>query len=206
MATPYRGPKPESLRTSVTPGVTGVTGGTGVISETTGRKPRAIVKMPLKGTGVMSETTGRKPRVIMKMPLKGTGVTGVTGLILLSVITLAILAAPLLPLNLMDRGPSLCVFCALGIEGIFKIFGIHSGCPGCGMSRAVWAILHGDVNRAIAYNWRVILAAPILVTLYINLAASLVRRWFRIPSGAKRGTSRSRCSLQAFADNTYYVN
>lgn len=106
-----------------------------------------------------------------------TGVTGVTGLILLAVITLAILAAPLLPLDLMDRGPSLCVFSALGIEGVFKVFGVHGGCPGCGISRAVWAILHGDVNRAIFYSRRVILAAPILAVLYLRLLFKCRNYW-----------------------------
>lgn len=88
--------------------------------------------------------------------------------LLLVAATLAILAAPLLPRDLMDRGPSLCVFYALGIEGVFKVFGVHGGCPGCGMSRAIWAILHGDLNRAVAYNWRVIIVAPILATLYLS--------------------------------------
>jgi hypothetical protein len=99
--------------------------------------------------------------------------------ILLAVMTLAVLAAPLLPLDLMDKGPSLCIFCALGIEGVFKIFGIHGGCPGCGMSRAVWAILHGDLNRALSQNWRVLLVAPILAICYLGFAQKVIQAFLK---------------------------
>lgn len=136
------------------------------------RGPRSEIGV----AGVISKITEVKLQVIMIMPRRGTGVTG---LILLAVVTFAIFAVPLLPLDLMDRGPSLCVFCALGIEGVFKIFGIHGGCPGCGMSRAVWAILHGDVNRAITYNWRVLLVAPILAICYLGFAQKVIQAFLK---------------------------
>jgi hypothetical protein len=109
--------------------------------------------------------------------------------VFLITITLGVLAAPLLPSDMMNNGSSLCVFHALGIERIFEVVRIHGacyglgcyGCPGCGMSRALWAILHGDINRALSFNWRVIIVAPIFAALYFQLAASTIRRWFLRP-------------------------
>ena len=38
-------------------------------------------------------------------------------------------------------------------------------CWGCGMTRAFVAMLHGDIARAIAFNWRVIVAFPLIAFL-----------------------------------------
>jgi hypothetical protein len=40
-------------------------------------------------------------------------------------------------------------------------------CPGCGSSRAAHALLHGDLQGALAYNSLVVCAAPLLLAFSI---------------------------------------
>ena len=42
---------------------------------------------------------------------------------------------------------------------LFQFAGLH--CPGCGATRAVAALLHGDVAQALAYNPLFVLALPL---------------------------------------------
>ncbi|MDB5033714.1 MAG: hypothetical protein JWQ98_955 [Chlorobi bacterium] len=75
----------------------------------------------------------------------------------------------LLPDGFLDGGPAFCPVRLLG----------GSWCPGCGMSRALWSLIHGNLPKAIALNWRVSLVAPLLVMHYIQL----VSRWANTTAG-----------------------
>ncbi|QDS89320.1 hypothetical protein EC9_35190 [Rosistilla ulvae] len=46
---------------------------------------------------------------------------------------------------------------------LHEMTGLH--CPGCGTTRAVWAILHGDVTTAIRMNPLVVLGSPVVLGL-----------------------------------------
>jgi hypothetical protein len=84
-------------------------------------------------------------------------------------VTAGLALAVLLPAAALDGLPSVCLLRAAGI----------SWCPGCGMSRALWHVVHGDISAALGYNWRVALVGPILAFLYLRLGArslSLARR------------------------------
>ncbi len=41
-----------------------------------------------------------------------------------------------------------------------SVTGLH--CPGCGATRCLWALVHGDVRQAAAYNLLFLLALPAL--------------------------------------------
>ncbi len=99
----------------------------------------------------------------LKEVLRGAAREGGTEIILLALVTLAALTIPLLPLDLVSNNHSMCIF--------KMIFG--RPCPGCGMTRAFWALFHGDINSALAFNWKIILVAPILGALYFYRAGRL---------------------------------
>ena len=56
---------------------------------------------------------------------------------------------PSAPNNYFPRCPS------------YWLFGVY--CPGCGITRALHALLHGNVAQALAYNPLAILSAPIVL-------------------------------------------
>lgn len=79
----------------------------------------------------------------------------------------------LVPTELLDRAPAICLFrLLLGME-----------CPGCGMTRAVSAVLHGDLARAFAYNRGIVVVFPLLVLAW---SASLRASWNRLTVPAAR--------------------
>ncbi len=43
-------------------------------------------------------------------------------------------------------------------------------CPGCGSTRALHALLHGDVGQAMAMNPLLVLALPVLAAMALNAA------------------------------------
>jgi hypothetical protein len=53
---------------------------------------------------------------------------------------------------------------------IWKMFA-HIPCPGCGMSRAVHALLHGDVSGTFASN---ILSIPLVVAVFVIFVCSAI--------------------------------
>lgn len=71
-----------------------------------------------------------------------------------------LVAAPLLffllPFELIEHGPNLCLFKAT----------IGWTCPGCGMTRALHLLMHGDLPRAVSFNPRVVVAAPLLAFIW----------------------------------------
>ncbi|MCU0293304.1 MAG: DUF2752 domain-containing protein [Thermoanaerobaculaceae bacterium] len=72
----------------------------------------------------------------------------------------ALVAAALLPVGLLDQGPVLCPVRLLGGDW----------CWGCGITRACWHLLHGDLAGALAHNRLVVLVAPLLLFLYLRWA------------------------------------
>jgi len=71
---------------------------------------------------------------------------------------------PFLPPDLIDQLPSVCLWKRLGFNF----------CLGCGITRAFWHLLHGELKTALIYNWRIIIVAPILFALYLNLAYTAI--------------------------------
>src|SRR5262245_47866310 len=53
---------------------------------------------------------------------------------------------------------------------LYALTGLH--CPGCGATRCLHALLHGDLAQAAAYNVLFLAALPFLVVL-------VLRAWFR---------------------------
>lgn len=52
-------------------------------------------------------------------------------------------------------------------------FGIP--CPGCGLTRATLALLHGDVHHALAFHPLVLLVAPLVAGIALVTALDLLR-------------------------------
>lgn len=72
----------------------------------------------------------------------------------------ALVAAAWLPVGLLDQGPVLCPIRLLGGDW----------CWGCGITRACWHLLHGDLAGALAHNRLVVLVFPLLTFLYVRWA------------------------------------
>lgn len=70
--------------------------------------------------------------------------------------------APLLiytiPPRLFYEGDSLCLFT--------RFFGVH--CYGCGITRAIFAMLHLDFHLAWEYHRCVVVVVPILIFLWVR--------------------------------------
>lgn len=56
------------------------------------------------------------------------------------------------PTSWFEGGPTFCLF--------RRILG--RPCPGCGMTRALSCVLHGDLQRAFTYNRLVVVVFPLL--------------------------------------------
>jgi len=75
----------------------------------------------------------------------------------LSVILLAPIIIILIPISSIEN-KSFCLYT--------NLFGFH--CPGCGMTRAMFSIMHFQFNNAIRYNRLVILVSPILIYYWMQ--------------------------------------
>lgn len=71
-------------------------------------------------------------------------------------VALAVIRA--LPVDYLDDRPRLCL--------LYNAVG--RTCPGCGMTRALWRLAHGDVEGALRANWRVAVVTPVLVLWYVQ--------------------------------------
>ncbi len=75
------------------------------------------------------------------------------------------MVAVLLPVDLLDEGPTVCPIRLLG----------GTWCWGCGITRACWRVLHGDLAGALAHNRLVVVVFPLLAFLYLRWAATAWR-------------------------------
>ncbi len=66
-------------------------------------------------------------------------------------ISLPVLFA-LLPTSYIESLPNICLF--------HHLFNVE--CPGCGMTRAISSILHGDLGAAMRFNRSVLVVFPLL--------------------------------------------
>lgn len=92
----------------------------------------------------------------------------------LSGVTAVFSALAAIPTAVVEAAPRLCL--------VNHVFGVE--CLGCGMTRALSALLHGDVPGAVARNRLVLVAFAALVTLLVadTLALALGRKgswWLR---------------------------
>jgi hypothetical protein len=56
-------------------------------------------------------------------------------------------------------------------------------CPGCGGTRMVWYVLHGDLPQAARHHVIALVALPVVLWLYVVWAA---RRWFGVTLPSRR--------------------
>lgn len=85
---------------------------------------------------------------------------------------LALVAVPialaLVPLSTVEQGPTLCLFHNL----------TGHNCPGCGMTRSLVALFHGDPASSFAYNRGIIIVGPLLVLLWLKEAWNIANAFF----------------------------
>jgi len=65
----------------------------------------------------------------------------------------------------LEQMPPLCVWSRL----------LGGPCPGCGTTRALCCVLHGEFARAIDYNRNVVVVAPLLLGLWLGSLRTLLR-------------------------------
>ncbi len=70
-----------------------------------------------------------------------------------------------LPADFFDHGTSICLSVLL----------FHRTCIGCGMTRAVQHVMHGEISTAWNYNHFVVIVFPVLVYLWIRFGYKLYR-------------------------------
>lgn len=64
----------------------------------------------------------------------------------------------LIPTSWFESRRSLCL--------IRNVFGVK--CPGCGMTRAISCIFHGNLKKALQYNWLVVIVLPLLCYVWLE--------------------------------------
>jgi len=83
----------------------------------------------------------------------------------LDLVTCGITTLALTPVTWLERMPSVCLY--------WNLLGIH--CPGCGMTRAMSALLHADFNRALGYNLLVVVIFPVLAGILLYDTANCLK-------------------------------
>lgn len=74
----------------------------------------------------------------------------------LAILLCAVLGFCLIPPELLDRGPNLCLW-----RHLFHL----AACPSCGSTRALAAFFHGNLRQALAYNRNVVITAPTIICM-----------------------------------------
>lgn len=85
----------------------------------------------------------------------------------------------LLPTACIESLPDICIF--------HSVFGFE--CPGCGMTRALSALVHGDAASALRYNRLVLVVFPLLCVVVAKMI------WKEMKSRPYTGTSRGLCRI-----------
>jgi hypothetical protein len=67
------------------------------------------------------------------------------------------------PAGLIERGPTICVF-----KNLFQ-----RECAGCGMTRALSSVVHGDLAAALRYNKLGIIVFSLLCLVFLRDVASV---------------------------------
>ena len=93
--------------------------------------------------------------------------------VLLSPIALALAVAAVYAVNPARAAVPLCL--------VHAFTGLH--CPGCGMTRALHALLHGDVALALRSNALLFVALPLLAYLFAAEWFKALRRKAVLPTG-----------------------
>ncbi len=74
----------------------------------------------------------------------------------------------IVPTEYIEKGPTICLF-----KNIFKM-----ECLGCGMTRAISSIFHGNFIKAFYYNKLVIVIFPLLVFFVLYDLLFMLSRLF----------------------------
>ena len=99
------------------------------------------------------------------MPKAARSRSDAAGLLIAAAVALLGLAALAMPQALLQYGPP-CLWTLL----------LGHPCPGCGMTRALLALLHGDLAGAWGHNRAALLVLPLLLVLYLRHLHRLWRR------------------------------
>jgi len=83
------------------------------------------------------------------------------------VLTAALAAFCLVPVETLARGPDLCLW-----KHVFHL----ASCPACGSTRALAAFFHGRIAEALAFNLNVVVTGPGLLVLTAFDTLRLLRR------------------------------
>lgn len=87
----------------------------------------------------------------------------------LAVVSSAVLAFCLIPPEVLNRGPNLCLW-----RHIFHL----AACPSCGSTRALAAFFHGQIHQALAYNRNVVVTGPAFLAMLASDISHLARTLF----------------------------
>jgi len=79
----------------------------------------------------------------------------------------------LLPTSFIEGLPDICVF--------RRFFGFE--CPGCGMTRALSALLHGDLDAAWGFNRGVLVVFPMLCFVGVKWFWNDIKKIFMNKAG-----------------------
>lgn len=84
----------------------------------------------------------------------------------LAIIFCAVLGFCLIPPQLLDRGPNVCLW-----RHLFHL----AACPSCGSTRALAAFFHGQMHEALAYNRNVVVTGPAFLAMLASDISHLAR-------------------------------
>jgi hypothetical protein len=97
----------------------------------------------------------------------------------------------LLPVTFFESLPDVCIFRHL----------FHVECPGCGMTRALSALLHGDPGSALRFNRSVIIVFPLLSFAIMKIVVQEIRNSF-MSEASQYKRSTNQCIRQEGTDGS----